>query len=394
MQLDYYLLEYLFYCPDGLSLNRYYVAVTNYKLFCQGTLGYLFAACDTTTIIIIMLLFPALISLYITPVLSKSCYDLFSSYNASNGFFDQFEFEVVDDPTHGYVDYVDYNVAIEYGLVNYTDKGQIYIGVDHNDVVSSNARGRKSVRLKSKEVINGNTLLVLNVDHMPSTTGNSMAKGCSIWPAFWTFGSDWPYNGEIDIIEYVNDDSVVASTLHTDFGCDQSGEDTDSFTGSWGLSSISGQPSTNCDVNAVGQDTNAGCGIQGTEGVEPVGAAFNSGTGGVYVTEWDSSKEIRMFYFPRDSIPSDLQSGSPNPDGWGNPYARFEVSPDSSSCPSSHFQDHNIIFDTTFCGDWAGNTFPYSCSSSISCVDFVKNNPAEFAESYWLVNSVDIYSAC
>ena len=41
----------------------------------------------------------------------------------------------------------------------------------------------------------------------------------------------WPDNGEIDIIEYVNTDKVDATTLHTNGGCDQAGEDPNSFTG-------------------------------------------------------------------------------------------------------------------------------------------------------------------
>ena len=41
----------------------------------------------------------------------------------------------------------------------------------------------------------------------------------------------WPQHGEIDIIEYVNTDRIDTTTLHTDGGCDQSGEDINSFTG-------------------------------------------------------------------------------------------------------------------------------------------------------------------
>jgi hypothetical protein len=43
----------------------------------------------------------------------------------------------------------------------------------------------------------------------------------------------WPDNGEIDIIEYVNTDKVDATTLHTNGGCDQAGEDPNSFTGQY-----------------------------------------------------------------------------------------------------------------------------------------------------------------
>lgn len=42
------------------------------------------------------------------------------------------------------------------------------------------------------------------------------------------------------------------------------------------------------------------------------------------------------------------------------------------------------------CGDWAGNTFNANgCSGS--CVDFVNNNPASFAEAYFELATTRIY---
>ena len=54
-------------------------------------------------------------------------------------------------------------------------------------------------------------LFVIDLEHMPT--------GCGTWPAFWLVGPSWPYGGEIDIIEGVDDTSVVATTLHTNQGC-------------------------------------------------------------------------------------------------------------------------------------------------------------------------------
>lgn len=60
-------------------------------------------------------------------------------------------------------------------------------------------------------------------------------------------------------------------------------------------------------------------------------------------------------------------------------------------CDKSHFQNLNVVFNTAFCGSWAGNVFSDTCSTAVTCTDFVKNNPAEFVDAYWLINYVDIY---
>jgi beta-glucanase (GH16 family) len=40
--------------------------------------------------------------------------------------------------------------------------------------------------------------------------------GAGVWPAAWLMGTtdQWPNNGEIDIMEHLNSDSLIYSTLH------------------------------------------------------------------------------------------------------------------------------------------------------------------------------------
>ena len=214
----------------------------------------------------------------------------------------------------------------------------------------------------------------------------------------WTVGPSWPNDGEVDIIEGVNDQSSNDMTLHTGAGCSVSNS---GFTGTMSTS--------NCDVNAAGQPANTGCGIHSTSS-QTYGDGFNSNGGGVYATEFSSSA-ISIWFFPRGGIPGDIQSGNPNPGGWGTPLAKFA----GSGCNiDAHFAPQNIVcslfpilsltfgeeilisnkqvFDTTFCGDWAGNTWASSsCASKGSCTDFVANNPAAFKEAYWKVNSLKVY---
>jgi len=164
---------------------------------------------------------------------------------------------------------------------------------------------------------------------------------------------------------------------------------TSSFTGKWSANTVGGS-SNNCDVNAANQASNAGCGIQATQ-ANSYGAPFNSNQGGVFATEWVNSATgwIKVWFFPRNAIPSDITSGNPNPSGWGLPMANFLF---GSNCPNTHFANQQIIFDLTFCGDWAGNVFSTSAGCSGSCNTFVQNNPSAFTEAYWLINSVKAYS--
>ena len=161
---------------------------------------------------------------------------------------------------------------------------------------------------------------------MPSTVGKVLPQGCGLWPAFWSFGPSWPNSGEIDIIEYVNTNTNVTTALHTSYGCDQYSAATDQYTGYAGTK--------NCYTGASGQPPNAGCGFSGKKST--VGASFNQGGGGVYAMEWDTRQFIRVFYFPRGSIPQDIQNKKPNPSLWGKPYARFEIGSacSGSNCPA------------------------------------------------------------
>jgi hypothetical protein len=195
----------------------------------------------------------------------------------------------------------------------------------------------------------------------------------------WTVGPNWPNAGEIDIIEGVNEQSQNDITLHTSAGC--------SISNNGGFSGAITTP--NCDVNAAGQPTNAGCQIASSDG-RSYGSGFNAIGGGVYATEW-TSDAIRVWFFPRGSIPSDASGSNPNPAGWGTPMAMF-----SGGCNiDSSFQNQQIVFDTTFCGDWAGNVWSSSsCAAQApTCQAFVQNNPSAFQQAYWSINSLKVYQS-
>ena len=51
------------------------------------------------------------------------------------------------------------------------------------------------------------------------------------------------------------------------------------------------------------------------------------------------------------------------------------------------------VFDITFCGDWAGDVWSSSSCASLSssCNAYVQDNPSAFADTYWIINSLQVY---
>ncbi|PSN69794.1 tat pathway signal sequence, partial [Corynespora cassiicola Philippines] len=323
----------------------------------------------------------ALMLLASLPAAFSQQYELVQEYTPAN-FFDEFRFFTDQDPTGGFVQYVPFETAAATGLVGNTS-GLIYLGVDKSEIYPAGGLGRPSVRLESKLTFTEG-LFVLDLSHMPA--------GCGIWPAFWTVGlGDWPADGEIDIIENVNDATENNAALHAAGTCDVSAA-TDQ-TAIW--------KSTNCNIV---HDRNQEC---GSRFVEPnnYGESFNLNGGGVYAMEWTSSA-VNIWFFPPTAIPESLLSPSshissyshPETSQFGQPSASF-AGPCSASFGDKFF-NHTLILDTTFCGGWAGDTFGMDgskCptatgkSSLDSCIDFVGKNPWAFSEAYWSIKSLKVW---
>ncbi|KIW07452.1 uncharacterized protein PV09_01424 [Verruconis gallopava] len=301
--------------------------------------------------------------------LCNAVYVIQDAYTPSN-FFDMFDFFTGPDPTQGFVKFVDQTTALSAGMIS-QDNTSVRFGVDFKTMNPEG--GRSSIRLESKNTYNQG-LIILDLAHMPGGI-------CGTWPAFWTIGPEWPSNGEIDILEGVNSQVADAMTLHTGPGCSINSSGNERFTGS--------VKTSNCDVQAPGQGANVGCGIV-TNDTTTYGDGFNDIGGGVYATEW-TADTISIYHFARANVPADISSGAPTPSSWGEPLAVF------SGC---NFQEavknQTIIFDTTFCGQWAGQDSvwradPVCSQKAATCQEFVSNNPTDFANAYWEVNSLKIY---
>lgn len=113
---------------------------------------------------------------------------------------------------------------------------------------------------------------------------------------------------------------------------------------------------------------------------------------------------IRIWFFPRSSIPTDISNGtSPDPSSWGEALADF---PSTDCSISDHFKNQSIIANIDLCGSWAGAnkyfTQDSGCPSAAStnqgasltaCQTLVATNATNFAEAYWEFKSFKVYQA-
>ena len=148
---------------------------------------------------------------------------------------------------------------------------------------------------------------------------------------------------------------------------------------------------------------NAGCAVT-QNGGNSFGHPFNEQGGGVFAHLWDSTG-ISVWFFPRGQIPQDIESTTPDPTSWGTPTALF---PNNDSCNTAeHFTDHQLVIDTTLCGDWAGAAFSgdgcpgtcqdyvanatnFQCTSPSSLLSFTEGSLFH-AVAQWAIKSIRVY---
>ncbi|KAF8125507.1 2 beta-glucan [Boletus edulis] len=318
---------------------------------------------------------------------------------SGQSFLDAFSWQSIADPTNGRVNYLSQSAAQSAGL--YSVSGNtVTLRADHTTVLSASGPGRNSFRIISNNQYSTH-VAIFDIGHMP--------EGCGTWPAVWfvqcftlrtyantvhELGANWPNEGEIDIVEGVNNKVPNQSTLHTSANCAM--PPSRLMTGT--------SVGNDCDVYTSG---NAGCGVQLADG-NSFGPNFNNVGGGWYAIE-RSSTYISIWFWERgsSSIPSQVKypRGTVDTSTWGTPAAFF---PNTNCDFSSHFGPMNIIINLTFCGDWAGAVYssdgcPSTCVGELHEIDlcfepkligrsdYVNNNPSAFANAYFEFNALNIY---
>ena len=192
--------------------------------------------------------------------------------------------------------------------------------------------------------------------------------GCGTWPALWLSDpSNWPTNGEIDVMEQVNvvGNTYNQMTLHTAKGCSMK---------SVKRKEIGKVLSTSC-VNST--DNNAGCGVDAGSGT--FGTSFNSNGGAVVAMELRDAG-IRMWQFTRGSVPTDVDGSAPDPSTWGEATADFP----STDCDiGKHFANQSIIADIDLCGSWAGDAKVYAETCKCFSPGFLSVCMADTTNRFW-----------
>ncbi|KAH7883471.1 glycoside hydrolase family 16 protein [Phlebopus sp. FC_14] len=293
-----------------------------------------------------------------------------SSCLTGQSFLDAFTWQTIVDPNYGRVNYVDETTARSSGLVS-VSANQVTLRADSKKTLNATGPGRDAFRLSSNAQYTTH-IAIFDIAHMP--------QGCGTWPAvsFQELGADWPNQGEIDIVEGVNNQSPNLSSLHTGANCTMPSSRT--MTGT--------SQGTNCDVN---ETNNSGCGVTIND-TRSFGPAFNAAGGGWYAIERTSSF-IKIYFWERrsTSVPRDVSNPGSTIDtsNWacGEPAAYF---PDTDCDFATHLGPHNIMIDLDFCGAWAGNSAVYAASDCPSTY-YVNQNPSAFQQAYFTFNSLNIY---
>jgi len=284
-------------------------------------------------------------------------------------FFDRWSFFTGADPTNGKVDYQDRNNSFAKGLVYVQDDGKAIMKGDNYTQLAAGVN-RASVRISSLAQYNTG-LFILDLDKVP--------WGCATWPAFWLLGNgQWPNSGEVDIIEGVHDNSHNQIAFHTKAGCYL--DPSTNMTGA--IVQRSGSPNLVCDGTL---NDNSGCAVLEWSRAS-YGEYFDSQGGGAFATKWDENG-ISTWSFYRAAIPQDILAGTPNPSGWGTPAA--ELSPKNCTPLSNYFINMSMVFDITFCGDWAGNS--YATSGCPGTCEQRLQDPSSFVNASWIINHLQVY---
>ncbi|KAI0674443.1 concanavalin A-like lectin/glucanase domain-containing protein [Trametes maxima] len=293
-------------------------------------------------------------------------YNIAKDYSGKN-FFDGWDFYGSwDNLTLSNVLWVDQATATQEKLAYVNQAGNAIIRVDNTTNVPDagpNTR-RNTIRLTTQEFYDYGSLWVFDATHVPF--------GCSVWPAFWTKGPTWPDNGEIDILEAVNQMTFNQMAIHTLDGC---------------LTSDAIQQSGKLENNDCGSAS--GCTVA-EQKPNSYGDPLNAANGGVWATKFDVDG-IAIWFWSRPDVPAELTNKEATVDvsKWGTPSAAFPVTPQCDL--TKFFTKQQLVIDIALCGVWAGPTGNYQQTCPGVCDVSGPGSPA-FDKAWFEIQYVRAYT--
>ncbi|KAM3428743.1 hypothetical protein MY4824_008654 [Beauveria thailandica] len=305
-------------------------------------------------------------------------YTLSKTYNASN-FLDEFEFQTsaidlgpgLRAPSMNYQNKAD---ALDKGLVS-VQNGKIYLGVDSKK--PSGWGERPTVRVLSKNSFNQG-LVITKFTHLPEPV-------CGGSPFFGTRGTgEYP---DIGINMYEGWDlypvKKVGITTPDSGQCVEDQYDQTRYSG--GDCKIGIHAGRNSLLHQF-------CHFEQIQN-----KIWGSAEGGIQALEW-TSDAIKLYNWPIDAAPSNIESLRPDTSSWGTPSAQF-IKP---GCDTEKiFSNQTLEFSPGFCGiqalwssDYADGKYGPTCSvitGQESCHGHVANKPQAFENYYFEVENIRIF---
>ncbi|KAF8582581.1 glycoside hydrolase family 16 protein [Ramaria rubella] len=343
-------------------------------------------------------------------------YVLIKEYSGESFFDDWTYYGFIDNLTFGNVNYVDSDTAVSDGLTYISDQNTAVIRVDNYTTVPFNGT-RNSVRITTNDFYDLGSLWIFDAIHLPFCGRYLIICckfGCSVWPAWWSKGPNWPEDGsitylpspswfltfhfnplgEIDIIENINNATHNQMALHTTTGCFHT--------------TPPGQPGT----SGSNPDCSPGSGcVVGDPDPRSWGQAFAAAGGGVWATQFDY-QGIFIWFWSRADLPPTLSASAPvnqlDISAWGPPTASYLA----TTCNiSQFFTPQQLVLNIDLCGDWAGvpNIYANTCASQApndptnpissqkphtpSCyADNVVGPGQRFDDAYFEINHIRAYT--
>lgn len=262
-----------------------------------------------------------------------------------NNFFDDFEW-IWEDHNHGASHYMgSKEEAEENGVIQTYDSHAIL----RTGRLSTYTYKRTTGKIGTKKAWKY-FLATMRFSHVP--------WGCGVWPAFFSLGqgADWPEGGEMDILEYVNDNGPAMTSFHTSKECKLDEIEVNKYKPMKDENrKQNGGVNYNCLTKYCATCKSLGC----APNARPIlnGQQWAKRPGVIAMERTPAFAKI--FFIPEWELPNTLTEDKPDPENWDQWLISYYPFADSPGCPDAEniMAPQQLILNIGFCGDWASKVW-------------------------------------